>query len=73
MVGASRSPCSCPVVHRVFEFSRLGPQLLALAYQELLPIIRSPVPARQAVHAGRAGATQTGPMSFQEEQDLETL
>jgi hypothetical protein len=29
-----------PVVRRGYEFSRLQPQLLALAYEHLLPILR---------------------------------
>lgn len=35
------------VVRRCFEFSRLQQQLLALAYEQLLPIIRSPVQPRE--------------------------
>jgi len=33
---------SVPAVRRGYEFSRLQPQLLALAYEHLLPILRRP-------------------------------
>ena len=61
------------VLHRDFEFTRGQDQLLALAYQQVLPIIRSPTrPARPGA-ACRAGACVADDPSFQEEQDLETL
>jgi hypothetical protein len=45
MDGVSVAPRSL-VVRRGFEFSRQQQQLLALAYEQLLPIIRSPLRPR---------------------------
>jgi hypothetical protein len=71
MSGAMLSPC--PVVRRTFEFSRFEPQLLALAYEQLLPIIPSTTPPRQALAACQVGVPNSACTSFQEEQDFETI
>jgi hypothetical protein len=72
MDGAPATPCPRPFVRRVFEFSRLEQQLLALAYEQLLPIIPPPRrPRRQPAVCLLAGRC-AGQPSFQEEQDLET-
>ena len=48
MDGAASLPNPSPTIRRAFEFCRLEPQLLALAYEQLLPIIRPPTLPRQA-------------------------
>jgi hypothetical protein len=73
MPGATLSPCPCAIVRRAFEFSRLEPQLLALAYEQLLPIIPSTTPTRQPLASCQVGLTSSACTSFQEEQDLETM
>ncbi len=68
MEGTSPASKAAPLVRRGFEFSRLEGELLALAYEHLLPIIRSPAARRPlALHAASHG----GQPSFQEEQDCE--
>ena len=47
-----------PVVRRGYEFSRLQPQLLALAYEHLLPIVR-PQPAPAAAVSRPPGPVAT--------------
>ena len=70
MDGTSLTSKVAPLVRRSFEFSRLEGELLALAYEQLLPIIRSPAARRPlALNAACHG----GQPSFQEEQDRETL
>jgi hypothetical protein len=65
MEGGTPDPEPFRNVRRDFELSRLHGQLLALAYEQLLPIIRSPRrhPRRrtpQAPAAALAKATQGG-------------
>jgi hypothetical protein len=71
MLGATLSPGL--VVRRAFEFSRLEPQLLALAYEQLLPIIPSANPTRQTLASCPLSLTSSVCTSFQEEQDFETI
>jgi hypothetical protein len=65
MEGGTPEPDPFRQVRRDFELSRLQGQLLALAYEQLLPIIRSPrrQPRRRAPQAPAATfakATQGG-------------
>jgi hypothetical protein len=71
MEGAASSPNPGPTVRRAFEFCRLEPQLLALAYAQLLPIIRTPTTPRLTGATRLAGVCSASQPSFQEEQDLE--
>jgi hypothetical protein len=48
MSGRPSPARSLPAVRRGYEFSRLQAQLLALAYEHVLPILR---PSRQAATA----------------------
>jgi hypothetical protein len=49
-----------PPVRRGYEFSRLQPQLLALAYEHLLPIVR---PRRRAATAAPRPKAVTATLS----------
>jgi hypothetical protein len=64
MDGGTPNPDPFRKVRRDFELSRLQGQLLALAYEQLLPIIRSPRrrPRRRTPQApaALAKATQGG-------------
>ena len=42
MIASSRKPTLSPAVTRHFEFTRLQGQLIALAYQALIPVISCP-------------------------------
>ena len=69
MDGTASLPLAGPTLRRAFELCRAEQQLLALAYEQLLPIIRSPRPPRQAPLACTGAGRRP---SFQEEQDIET-
>jgi hypothetical protein len=56
-----------PLVRRGFEFSRLQEQLLALAYERLLPIIRPPA-CHRSQPAGCLLPSHDGGASLQEEE-----
>jgi hypothetical protein len=60
-----------PAVSRCFEFSRLQEQLLALAYEHLLPIIRPATQRGRALVPGGPGARQGCQPSLQEEEACE--
>jgi hypothetical protein len=54
MIAFSRRSTPSPPVTRHFEFTRLQDQLIALAYQALIPVISQPLRRRQ----GRLGCNQ---------------
>jgi hypothetical protein len=54
MIAFSRKSTLSPPVTRHFEFTRLQSQLIALAYQALIPVISCPVKRQR----GRLGRNQ---------------
>jgi hypothetical protein len=54
MIAFSRRSTLSPPVTRHFEFTRLQDQLIALAYQSLIPVISCPLKRQQ----GRLGRNQ---------------
>jgi hypothetical protein len=58
MDGAEPSPRTPFCVQRDFEFSRLERQLLALAYEHLLPMLPAPQRANDTPRATKRNAVQ---------------
>jgi hypothetical protein len=52
MIATSRKSAYSPIISRRFELSRLQDQLIALAYQALIPVISYPLerPRRRLGH-----------------------
>jgi hypothetical protein len=48
MITSSRKPAFSPPVTRRFEFTRLHDQLIALAYQALIPVVSRPLERPQS-------------------------
>ena len=62
MIASSRKSTLSPPVTRHFDFNRLQGQLIALAYQALIPVVSCPA----KTEGGRPGRNQpTGAQRFQ--------
>ena len=72
MPGLSPAPALALTVRRAFASSRLHGQLLALAYERLPPIIRSPRRPTRAVGPAGSPGQLSGQPSFQEEEDRDS-
>jgi hypothetical protein len=57
MISSQRRHASCPLINRHFEFTRLQKQIIASAYEALVPIVGRRAGAEQKRREGHSTAT----------------
>jgi hypothetical protein len=56
MISSQRRHASCPLINRHFEFTRLQKQIIASAYESLVPVVGRRAGAEQKCPQGHSTA-----------------